>query len=89
MSHDVALVTWNEKGFWQADLYRGAGSWDREDWNSCPEPDDFFTGKRTQNADDVANRACEKWPKTEVQILAMPDTDDGDGSDDVFAGDPA
>jgi len=78
MSHDVALVTWNENGFWQADLYKGAGSWDREDWNGCPEPDAFFTMAKGKTPDDAANRAAEKWPKTEIQVLALPDQDDED-----------
>lgn len=55
----VAQVSWNEKGFWQADLFHG---------EYAEEPETFFTLKRGQTKEDAIARAKEKWPLAVLQV---------------------
>jgi hypothetical protein len=59
---DVVVVSLHDKGFWQADFYRGASEWDNFDWTNGNAPDGFFTLKRDQTMEDAFAKAREKWP---------------------------
>ena len=66
-SNDVAIVSWNEGGFWQADLFCGAAEWDQWDWEDGTPPDAHFTLKIGQTSGDAFARAREKWPGVDAR----------------------
>lgn len=75
---DVVVVSMHEKGFWQADLYKGAAEWDRSDWLNGNAPDGFFTmpsGPDT-NLSDVKAKAAATWPGADIREAAEDDEDD-------------
>lgn len=75
---DVVVVSFHEKGFWQADYYRDASEWDRFDWSSGHVPDGFFTMKSdpSVNLDDCKRKAAETWPGADIREAAEDDEDE-------------
>ena len=78
-STDVAVVSWNANGFWQADLFmdwRGASA---KDWGEHDGvPDDFFTLSKDDDEEAAMHRAAEKWPGCEVVTITQCADDDED-----------
>lgn len=69
----VAVISFHEKGFFQADLYRNASGWERADWDAGHSPDAFFTMKKGDNLSAAMSRAREKWPDCDVREACEPD----------------
>lgn len=63
---DVAVVSWNEKGFWQADLFHDASEWDAWDWESGNPADGFFTMAHGASLEDAMVKAAATWPGAKV-----------------------
>lgn len=64
---DVAVVSYNEKGFWQGDLYCDASTWDQHDWDGAI-PDAYFTCKRDEGPGVAVAKAQSTWPDAELMI---------------------
>lgn len=66
---DLVIISEHEKGFWQADFYKGGGEIPSAEWDEIgPAPDDFFTLKRGQTALDAMNKAQTRWPAAVVTV---------------------
>jgi hypothetical protein len=64
---DLAIISLHEKGFWQADLYLGAGSMTSSEFEAIsPSPDDFITMARGEPAEACIATAKEQWPDAVV-----------------------
>jgi hypothetical protein len=61
-------VSWNENGFWQADVYLNTTA---EEWddNSGAPPDGFFTGCKGESETSVIVRAARKWPTADIRSI--------------------
>jgi hypothetical protein len=74
---DLVIISKHEKGFWQADFYKGGGEIPSADWDEIgPSPDDFFTLKLGQSALDAVRRAKEKWPGALINIPTLSQSKD-------------
>ncbi len=67
MADFTALVSFNESGFWQAELFDGESD----------EPETFFTMSPDATAEQCAAKARAKWPLAKVEIVCA--ICDGDG----------
>lgn len=70
MTDNLVIVSYHEKGFWQADLYEGLAHLNGDDFEQMgPSPDAFFTGKANETSQDVADRAKQRWPSARLEIV--------------------
>lgn len=69
---DLVIVSMNEKGFPQADLFYET-NWD-DDLDGCAA-DAFFTMKRGDTIADAVAKAEAKWPDARVMIAAEDEND--------------
>lgn len=81
-STDVAVVSWNANGFWQADLFM---DWAGASWRDWMEhdgvADDFFTLAKDGTEDQAKRRAAEKWPGCEVTVMQQDDEGEDEHED--------
>ncbi len=68
MSDQRAIVSYNDNGFWQADLFDG----------DADEPDAFFTMSVNDTAEQCADKAKVKWPLASVEIICAVCSGDGE-----------
>lgn len=61
----MAVISWNEKGFWQGDLYL---DWSPEDPEGV-SPDNFFTCGRTATLFDAKRQAAFHWPDAHIKVV--------------------
>lgn len=71
----TAIVSWNENGFWQADIFLNTEPHEIE---AGLASDGFFTMAREASSEDTEAKARETWPSATV-IVWYPDEDDEDG----------
>lgn len=78
---DLVIVSMHEKGFPQADLYKGLGEISASEFEALgPVADDFFTMKRGDTLLDATAKAMAKWPGANV-VEAYREEDDEDEDD--------
>lgn len=66
---DVAIVSYNENGFWQSDLYCDADHINGGDWEWLqPIPDAFMTFGKSDGKDIAIARTKEKWPDAKLEV---------------------
>jgi len=69
---DVVIISWNENGFWQGDLYR--------DWTpEMPEgvsPDNFFTCLKDADYLEAVRRSIELWPTAFIYVITEEEQED-------------
>lgn len=76
---DAVVISPDERGFWHADMWRGASEWGRDEWEAEPSPDSFFTTKRGASLEEVRKKAAETWPDAEIrENLADDENEDCD-----------
>ena len=72
---DLVLVSMNEKGFPQADLFLETNHDDDLDGAAA---DQFFTMKRGDTIEAAVAKAKAKWPKARLMIADVCETDNED-----------
>lgn len=60
----VAIITWNEKGFWQGDLWH---DWAPDDPEGI-SPDDFFVCSKDSILSDALLQAATSWPDAFIRV---------------------
>ena len=75
---DLVVVSMHEKGFPQADMYRGAAEIPADEFETIGmAPDDFFTMSKADSPHDAVIKAKERWPGAfVVTVLDDPDDDE-------------
>lgn len=75
---DLVIVSMHEKGFPQADLYRGAAEIPAAEFETMGlAPDDFFTMSKGDAPHDAVLKAKARWPGAFV-VTVLDDDDDED-----------
>lgn len=83
-SFDLVIVSMHEKGFSQADFYRGAGDMDMSEFNDIGAvPDDYITLSRGDAIEAAMARAETMWPW--AKIVRADDEDEDDEDEDETA----
>ena len=73
----LAIISWNENGFWQADLFCDPPA-DSKAWGLIsPMPDAFFTCARNEGPNEALAKAKIKWPAAKLETV-YPDHYDQD-----------
>ena len=76
---NLAIISLNERGFWQADLYHDASHLSRDKMEQMGlVPDGFRTFKTGDTERDAVEWVVNNWKSAEVRIdgFANPDDDD-------------
>lgn len=87
MSDNLVIVSYHEKGFWQADLFEGCAHLNDEELDESGfSPDAFFTGKIGETQAEVTARARQKWPGSIVRIhFESADDEEDNEANDAWA----
>lgn len=72
---DIVVVSWNDKGFWQADLYRSASDLNGDEIAALP-PDLFCTFKRSHTFDEALALTKVRWPNAEILTVEDEEIDE-------------
>lgn len=76
MANDLVIVSFHEKGFWQADYYREASDLTGDEMDQIGlAPDGFCTFSKDVTLEDAMRRARDYWPGSEV-VWARDDEDE-------------